>query len=315
MNDAPLSMFSRASDASSRIANLAWFMIGLSAVIFAGVVVTMVVAARRNRRRDANAVDLSAPGSRFIWWGGAVMPGVVLAAVFIAALGAMRQFSTPAPAVTIRITGHQWWWQADYVSSDGVPLFRTANELHLPVGQPVRLLLASSDVIHSFWVPRLQGKLDVIPGDTNDLRLEVRAPGTYSGACAEYCGRQHAHMMLTVVAESAEDYAEWAEEQARDARPPDDSVTAAGQRLFATTACADCHTIRGTTVRADSAPDLTHVGSRLSIAGGTLATNLGNIEGWIANPQALKPGARMPTLRSYTGPQLRALATYIASLR
>jgi cytochrome c oxidase subunit II len=315
MNRNPLSIFSNASDAASRVSMLAWFMILASAVVFCIVIAIMVAAVIRNRREESDTVDLSERGTAWVVWGGAVVPTLILVAVFAVSLGAMRKFSPVPPAVTIRVTGHQWWWQVEYDSANGRPGFETANEIHIPAGQPVRLLLSSADVIHSFWVPQLQGKLDVIPGETNDLRLETRHTGIYGGACAEYCGQQHAHMALTVVAESGDAFAKWMTRQSQTAAALSDSTAEAGRQLFSTTACASCHTIRGTTARGESAPDLTHVGSRLSIAAGTLPNSLGNVEGWIGNPQALKPGTKMPTLRTYSGPQLRALAVYMESLK
>ncbi|HEY4306736.1 MAG TPA: cytochrome c oxidase subunit II [Gemmatimonadaceae bacterium] len=314
MTQTPLSIFSDASDAASRITHLAWFMIVLSVIVFVAVVAIMAVAVMRGRR-NAPTVDLSARGNGWIVWGGAVIPGLILGVIFIVSLGAMSKFSTTVPAMTVHITGHQWWWQVDYLDSTGAQAFRTANELHLPVGKPVRVILTSDDVIHSFWVPQLQGKLDLIPGDTNDLRLEAKRAGIFAGACAEFCGAQHAHMMLSVVAESDSAFAAWRAAQSATAIVSIDSTIATGRRLFVSTQCAQCHTVRGTTARADSAPDLTHVGSRLTLAAGVLPNSLGSIEGWIANPQALKPGAKMPTLRDYTGPELRALAAYVESLK
>jgi cytochrome c oxidase subunit 2 len=313
--DAPLSIFSTASDAAERVARLAWFMIILSGIIFVGVMIAMLAAAVRNRRRSAIDVDLSDPGTGWIIWGGAVMPGIVLLAVFVVSLGAMGRFPESRPMVTIHVTGHQWWWQLDYEFPRRPDQFRTANELHIPVGVPVRIILTSADVIHSFWVPQLQGKLDVIPGDTNDLRLVARRAGTYSGVCAEYCGTQHTHMGLVVVAEDSTRFKQWAAGQLMPGASPADALTAEGQRLFVGGPCSMCHTVRGTPALAQVAPDLTHVGSRLSIAAGTLPNTLGNMEGWIANAQSLKPGAKMPTLTAFNGAQLRALAAYVSSLK
>lgn len=311
----PLSMFSHASDSAERVSKLAWFMIVLAAVIYAGVIAIMLVAAARNRARNAAEVDLSDPGTGWIVWGGAVMPGLVLLLVFVVSMAAMGRFPERGPAMTIHVTGHQWWWQLDYEMPDGTPWIRTANEIHLPVGKTVRLVLTSADVIHSFWVPQLQGKLDVIPGDTNDLRLVARKPGRYSGACAEYCGVQHAHMGLTVVVDDSASFARWISSQLAAGATPRDSVAAEGERLFVSGPCSSCHTVRGTAAGGQIGPDLTHVGSRATIAAGILPNSLGSIEGWIANPQALKPGTRMPTLDAYDGAQLRAIATYLSSLK
>jgi cytochrome c oxidase subunit 2 len=288
-------------------------MVITSAIIFVIVVVIAVAAIVRHRRIDPRDVSLDERGDGWILWGGTVMPVAVLVSVSVVSFGAMRAENRRPPVATIRVTGHQWWWQLDYEVAGA--RFRGANELHVPVGQPVRLLLTSADVIHSFWVPRLEGKIDVLPGDTNDLRLEVRRAGSYEGACAEFCGLQHAHMAISVVVEDSASFGEWVIRQLADAPPPADSVMTAGQHLFVTTACATCHTVRGTAARSEFGPDLTHVGSRLSIAAGTLPNSLAAVAGWIANPQALKPGAAMPTLDAYTGPELRALAAYVRSLK
>lgn len=313
--DTPMSIFSSASDDAARVTWLAWFMIVLSALIFAGVMIAMVLAIRRNRSRPPHEVDLSDKGHGWILWGGGVMPAVVLVVLFAVSLGAMARYPGSRPVVTIHVTGHQWWWQLDYEFPETSQHFRTANEIHIPVGKPVRLLLTTGDVIHSFWIPQLQGKLDLNPGDTNDLRLDARRPGTYTGACAEYCGTQHAKMGLTVVAEDSTQFRQWAARQLTEAVPPVDSTTLIGQRLFVTGPCALCHTVRGTSALAQVAPDLTHVGSRLTIAAGALPNTLGNLEGWIANAQALKPGSKMPTITMYTGPELRAIAAYVANLK
>jgi cytochrome c oxidase subunit 2 len=312
-------LFSTASAAAAKIAGLTWLMIALSAAMFALVVVIMILAIVRSRRRGvAEDVDLRDVGRGWILWGGAVMPASVLLLVLAFALRLMYQRAPQDPAVTIRVTGHQWWWQLDYAPSDaaaGQRAFRAANELHIPVGKPVRLLLTAADVIHSFWVPQLNGKLDLIPGDTNDLRIEASRAGRFTGACAEYCGAQHAHMAITVVAEDSAAFAAWEAVQASAAATPADSASVTGEHIFATGACAACHTVRGVVARSDVGPDLTHVGTRLTLASGTLPNSLGALEGWIANPQALKPGALMPRLDAYTGPELRALATYVASLK
>lgn len=311
----PLDVFSPASESATRIATLGWFMVIVSGIIFAGVVATMVIAVARHRDRDPQTFDLDERGRGWILWGGTVLPVVVLGAVSALTVVTLRAHPRARATDTIRVTGHQWWWQLDYELSGGRGSFRAANELHIPVGRPVRLLLTASDVIHSFWVPRLQGKMDLIPGDTNTLELEAARAGRFGGACAEYCGTQHARMSLTVVAEDSAAFESWAQAQRADGASPADSTATEGQQLFLAGPCASCHSVRGTTARGEIGPDLTHIGSRLTLAAGTLPNSLGNIEGWIANPQALKPGAAMPTLSAYDGPELRALAAYVASLK
>jgi cytochrome c oxidase subunit 2 len=313
--DAPLSIFSRASDSARSVSYITWFMIILSAVVFTGVMALYVVAMRRNRDRNPADVDLSERGVGWIVWGGAVMPGFVLLVLFVLGMAAMGRYPEPPPVVTIHVTGHQWWWDVEYEFPNMSEHFRTANEIHVPVGRPSRLVLTTADVIHSFWVPQLQGKLDLIPGDTNDLRLLPRRTGVFAGTCAEFCGQQHAHMGIRVIVDDTTTFKQWAAQQLADAQPPGDPSAAEGEQLFVGGPCAMCHTVRGTSANGQVAPDLTHVGSRLTIAAGTLPNTLGNLEGWIANAQAIKPGAKMPTLSAYTGPQLRAVAAYVASLK
>lgn len=312
--DAPLSIFSRASDSAQRVSYLAWFMIILSGIIFIAVMALYVIGVRRHRDRSATDVDLSERGVGWIVWGGAVMPGIVLLAVWIVSLAAMGRYPEPPPVVTIHVTGHQWWWDVEYEFPNVSEHFRTANEIHIPLGRSSRLLLTTADVIHSFWVPQLQGKLDLIPGDTNELRILPKRAGVFTGTCGEFCGQQHAHMGLRVIVDDTTTFKQWAAQQLADAQPAAPAV-AAGEQLFVGGPCAMCHTVRGTPANGRVAPDLTHVGSRLTIAAGTLPNTLGNLEGWIANAQAIKPGAKMPTMSAYTGPQLRAVAAYVASLK
>jgi len=310
-----MSIFSDATDAAARVTRLTLFMIVLAAVVYAAVMAVMVVAMRRNRERDAGRVDLSDRGNRWVVVGGLIMPAIVLAAVLVAALGTMGRERNPRPALTIHVTGHQWWWEARYEFADLPDRFDTANEIHVPVGVPVQLELTTNDVIHSFWVPQLQGKIDLIPGDTNQLRLVAKRAGTYRGVCSEFCGAEHAKMGMVVVAEDSATFRQWARKELGDAAIPTDSLAAEGKRLFESAPCSLCHTVRGTSAKATLGPDLTHIGSRSTIAAGTLPNTVGNLEAWIANAQAIKPGALMPTLSVFSGQQLRAVATYVASLK
>jgi cytochrome c oxidase subunit 2 len=311
-----MSVFRPAGPFAAKITHLTWFLIVLSTIIYIGVMALLVWAVSRNRERDPAAVDLSHRPHHFVIWGGAVIPAVVLTAVFVAAMRVTGFFPPPAPrdALSVQVTGNQWWWKIEYRDPDLPKWFVTANELHIPVGRPVRVTLVASDVIHSFWVPRLQGKLDLIPGDTNEIRLIADSAGDYRGQCAEYCGAQHAHMGFHVVAENPAAFNAWVESQRAPAAPPTDSLTSLGQHLFVSGPCAACHTIRGTPALGKVAPDLTHVASRGTIAAGALPNTLGNMEAWITNAQSIKPGARMPSITQYNGTELRALATYLESL-
>jgi len=313
---APLEIFSRGSDAASRVTNLTWFLIILAALVYVAVMVVMLWAVRRNRDRDPLLVDVSDRPTRGVTMGGLVLPGIVLFAVFIVSETAMGHTGDPDHApLTVHVTAHQWWWEVTYELPDLSSSFKTANEIHVPVGAEVRVLLTSGDVIHSFWVPRLQGKLDVNPGDTNDLRLRASVPGTYWGTCAEFCGSQHANMRLQVVAEDEPSFRAWLSAQEAPAVEPTDAASTLGKQLFVAGPCAMCHTVRGTDALGQVAPDLTHVGSRQMIAAGTLPNTLGNLEAWITNAQSIKPGAKMPNITTYTGAELRAVAEYVASLK
>lgn len=305
-----------AGPAGERIARLGWFMIVLAAVIFAGVVLIQILAVRRHHQRDPAAVDLMPQGHAWPVWGGGVMPAVVLAVLFLAGTAALGRFpaSSGDSDLTVRVTGLQWWWRLEYVGRNSAESFVTANELHVPVGRTVRLELTSADVIHSFWVPALQGKLDLVPGDTNELRISAERPGSYGGRCAEYCGQQHAHMALTVIAQSPADFEKWAASQRAPSREPSDSEARAGQQLVVSGACALCHTIRGTDAGGQVAPDLTHLASRRSLAAGTVPNTPGYLEAWITNAPSLKPGTRMPALPQFTGRELREITAYLRTL-
>jgi cytochrome c oxidase subunit 2 len=313
---APQSTLWPAGPAAERIARLTWFLLWLAAAVYLAVLIVLALALVRNRRRELT-IDLTPHGAGFVAVGGAILPGLVLVTIFVVGTSIMGSFPTPTRArqMTIHVTGRQWWWQVQYDYPELQQRFTTANELHIPVGIPVEIVLTSADVIHSFWVPRLQGKLDVIPGDTNEIRLVASQPGTYRGQCAEFCGAQHAHMAITVVADPPAQFKEWATTQLAPARQPTDSFALLGQRLVVGGPCAVCHTVRGTSARGTVGPDLTHVGSRQSIAAGMMPNTLASLEGWIANAQALKPGVQMPPITQFTGTELRAVATYVSSLK
>jgi cytochrome c oxidase subunit 2 len=312
----PLPVLSGASEAARRTAQLGWLMLILAGIVFLIVLVVLALALRRNRRRDPAAVDLSEPGSRFVVTGGIVFPGLVLTGLFVYGTATLGFFpEREKPAYTVEVVGRQWWWEIRYLDPELPNRFVTANELHVPVGRPVRVLLTSADVIHSFWVPELQGKLDLIPGDTNVLSLKAERAGVYQGRCAEYCGLQHAHMGLQIVADEPAAFGRWLAAQREPAPAPTDSLAALGQQLFVSGPCALCHTVRGTPAHGSVAPDLTHFGSRRTIAAGALPNSLGPLEGWIANAQAIKPGALMPPITQFTGRELRAVAAYVAGLK
>ncbi|MDQ1077612.1 c-type cytochrome [Pseudoroseomonas cervicalis] len=218
------------------------------------------------------------------------------------------------PPLVVTLRGLQWWWEIRYPDPEGGPEIVTANELRLPVGRPVQLRLEAADVIHSFWVPALAGKQDMIPGRDNTLLLTARAPGRHRGQCAEFCGLQHAHMALLVVAEPAPDFAAWLAAQRAPAAPPQEAEAARGRALFEARPCAACHTVRGTAAAGTLGPDLTHLASRQELAAGRLPLTRGALAAWIADPQTLKPGNLMP-LVPLAADELQAVTAYLAGLR
>jgi cytochrome c oxidase subunit II len=219
-----------------------------------------------------------------------------------------------SPQVTLKLTGRQWWWYVEYTDPDPSRIVRTANEIHLPVGAAALLELSSDDVIHSFWVPNLNGKRDMIPGRPTEIRLQPLRIGRYRGQCAEFCGLQHAHMAIDVIVESQQDFAAWYERQLASAQPASEPRAMHGQQVFFTSACNMCHTIAGTDASATVGPDLSHVASRRTLAAGTLPNDPEHLRRWLENPQQWKPGNRMPVV-SLAAEDLDALVAYLGTLK
>ena len=279
----------------------------------------------RGRHEDRGLPHPERQGVRWIVYGGVVFPAVVLGVLLVLTLRTLGAVVVPSSAgslienapradeLVIEVTGRQYWWEVRYL--DGTPsnVFETANEIRVPVGRTALLRLRSDDVIHSFWVPGLQGKMDLIPGRTNVLRLSADQPGVWRGQCAEFCGVQHAKMALVVVAEPEARWTAWLAAQRAPAAEAVDSAARSDRERFLTSGCALCHTVRGTSAGGGAGPDLTHVASRLTLAAGTLPNNLGNLHGWIADPQGHKPGSKMPAL-PLTSADLHAIARYLATL-
>ncbi|MDQ1473291.1 MAG: cytochrome c oxidase subunit [Bryobacterales bacterium] len=223
--------------------------------------------------------------------------------------------SPPRPdSLVVEITATQWWWSVRYANNDASRIVMAANEMHIPVGRPVMIRGTSTDVIHSFWVPNLQGKRDLIPSRTNIDWIQADRPGRYRGQCAEFCGLQHAHMALWVVAEPPDRFEEWYSRQLQPAADPADPVRQRGQQVFMDYACVLCHTIQGTQAAGQVGPDLTHLASRLTIAAGTLPNNKGNLAGWITDPQSIKPGNHMATV-PIRPEDMQPLLEYLESLQ
>jgi cytochrome c oxidase subunit 2 len=238
---------------------------------------------------------------------------VFLIASFIVGRGMTAELSLKQ-AVVIEVTGHQWWWEVRYLNSDASSIFTTANEIHVPVGVPVTLNLRAADVIHSFWVPNLHGKQDLIPGKIATIWLQADQAGNYRGQCAEYCGLQHAHMSLMVVAESRDQFNSWLANQIQSAPTPPTASAQRGQQIFLSSTCVMCHTINGTPAGSNIGPNLTHVASRQTIAAATLPNLRQHLSQWVVDSQKIKPGNRMPP-NNLSPEDLHALLDYLQSLK
>lgn len=307
--DGPQSALQTAGRSAERIAELFWWMTAGGALIWVLVIGLAVYATRIN------------PGvhdPRYARWliigGGAIFPTVVLGGLLTYGLWLMPSVTGPEKAsLRIAVSGEQWWWRVRYITASGETV-ELANEIRLPVGQPAEFILSSPDVIHSFWVPSLGGKVDMIPGRTTRLLLEPTREGIYRGACAEYCGASHALMNFDVVVLSAAEFGNWLAHQAAPAQPPQTEVGERGRQAFLSNGCGACHTVRGTPADGTLGPDLTHLGSRLNIAAGALPNNPGSIARWIEETHHLKPEVNMPAFDMLPQEEITAMAVYLGEL-
>jgi cytochrome c oxidase subunit II len=314
------SAFDPGSPQARAVAHLWWWMFGVGGAVWLAVMIAMIMAVRtkHGRRGSDDLLHVSRETH-------AGMERTVAAATFVTILilgGFLAYDFTvgrllaqhPQQALTIDLVGHQWWWEAQYVDPDPSKRVVTANEMHVPVGVPVQFKLSSTDVIHSFWAPSLNGKRDLIPGYTSSYWFTADTAGTYRGQCAEFCGLQHAKMAFYIVAEPRPQFLAWLAAASAQPDPPTDPTLVYGQRVFMSAGCSVCHSIAGTEARSTVGPNLTHFKSRSTIAAGTLANNRANLTRWIANPQAIKPGVRMPP--SPLSPvQLNALVSYLETMK
>ncbi len=292
------------------IATLFWWMAGGALVIWAGVMGIALYATQAHPE---------AHGIRSARWliigGGIIFPVVVLTGLLIYGLMLMPQLiSSENVALRIDVSGEQWWWRVRYRTETGEAI-ELANEVRLPVGERVAFRLTSPDVIHSFWIPSLGGKVDMIPGRTNQLVLEPTRTGTFRGACAEYCGTSHALMSFSVVVMPRDAFDRWLAEQAKPAQTPTSELQQAGRRAFLANGCGACHQVRGTEADGTVGPDLTHVGSRLSLAAGTLPADVKAFKRWIGHSGSIKPDVRMPAFGMLPADQLDAMAHYLSGLK
>jgi cytochrome c oxidase subunit 2 len=287
------------------LAHLIWLILIVSALIWTTVLIALFAGLRRRERPP--------PEWRLVLsvWAALGTTVVVIAALTLLSFFTTRGLTAAGSDVLeIEVRGHQWWWEVTY-RDFGI---KTANEVRVPIGRPVHVRLSSADVIHSFWVPNLAGKQDLIPGRDNSLDFTAQRTGTFRGQCAEFCGVQHAHMAFAVVALEPAAFDAWRQVQAQPARDPSNPEEEAGRQAFLTRKCAGCHTVRGTPAEGMTAPDLTHVASRLTIGAGLFETTRGSFAAWIADPQNLKPGNNMPMV-DLSADELRAISAYMMSLR
>jgi cytochrome c oxidase subunit 2 len=298
---------------AASISHLWWLMFWTCTVVYVVVMGTLVVAVRRRRGGGGPSVERSLVRGVA---GASAVTIVILVGLLFASVVTGRAIGSlgSAEGLVIEITGNQWWWDIEYHNPDPSLRIRTANELHLPVGRQVRIQLKSNDVIHSFWVPNLHGKMDLIPGRQNTLWLQADRPGIYRGQCAEYCGLQHAHMAFSVIAESSDDFERWVIAQRRPAPAPSTPEQQRGLEVVEGRSCAMCHTVRGTNAGGRTAPDLTHVATRSTIAAGTAPNTRGYLADWIVDPQHMKPGTRMPAT-GLSGEELQAVLAYMGTLK
>ncbi|MBC8171060.1 MAG: cytochrome c oxidase subunit II [Anaerolineae bacterium] len=302
-------------EGATHIANLWWIMLIIGAVVYLQVLAFLALALFRRKSSEDDKPDISPPSLRsrnFIIANGIALPIVILTIVFGFNLVTLSRLS-PANAVseiTIEVIGHRWWWEVRYPDHNIV----TANEIYIPTGTQVELRLTSADVIHSLWVPALNGKTDLIPGQTNRMFLYTDQPGEYHGMCAELCGIQHARMHFYVVAQQPEDFEQWLVEQQQPAPIPRDEFILRGQQIFLGAACVYCHTVSGTGASGVIGPDLTHLASRTRLGAGVVPNTPGNLAGWIIDSQAIKPGNLMPPIYIESD-DLQALLAYLETLQ
>ncbi|MDQ8732166.1 cytochrome c oxidase subunit II [Bradyrhizobium sp. LHD-71] len=298
-----------AGPTGNAIGTLSWVMFAGAAAILLLVVGFTAYAIFGGRRTWMT-------NPHFVIAFGVAMPVLVLSILLLYGLSlTARSAAREQPALRIEVVGERWWWRVHYLGADGAHQFVTANEIAIPTGVPVEFILKTSDVIHSFWVPSLAGKLDMIPGRINRYQFSAARPGIYRGQCAEYCGAQHALMAFYVVAMEPDRFRTWLENHEMPASEPATALGTKGKELFIAAGCGACHTIRGTAASGLIGPDLTHFGGRRSVAAGSFPNNAGTIAGWIVSSQHLKPGNLMPSFVNLRGEDLRAVAAYLEGLK
>jgi cytochrome c oxidase subunit 2 len=294
------------SPQAGHISGLWWLMLGLATFVYLVVGGMVVIPVLRRRRRDGS----ERRDQRFIVVGGLVAPAIILAIVGVYTVRTTNALVPGPAAVQVHVAGERWWWRVTYPDL-GVT---TANEIHVPVGQSVDVTLTSDNVIHSFWVPQLAGKTDLIPGQTNHLSFTADRAGTYRGQCAEFCGLEHARMAFQVVVDEKAAFDQWVAGQRVAAATPTEALARQGEQIFVSSSCAGCHTVAGTPAAGTLGPDLSHVASRSTLAADTLPNTTAGMTQWLGSTQDVKPGALMPQI-DLSADELHALVAYLETLR
>jgi cytochrome c oxidase subunit II len=306
---------------ANNLSRLWWLMFIVCSVVFVLVMIAVLLSLRnRTDAETAPVLELPQPQEqhrRNVVISAVTVTVIILFVFLIASFSAGRSMTSELAhknGLAIEVTGHQWWWEIRYKDVDASNIFTTANEIHIPVGVPVTFTLYGGDVIHSFWVPNLAGKKDLIPGKVNTLWLQADKPGVYRGQCAEYCGLQHAQMALWVIAEPQEQFNAWKQSQTQTSITPASDSQKRGQQVFLSSTCVMCHAINGTTAGSNIGPNLTHVGSRNTLAAATMANTRDHLAQWIKDSQQIKPGNKMPQ-NNLSDADLNSLVDYLQSLK
>jgi cytochrome c oxidase subunit 2 len=306
-------IFNASSPEMAAMAGLTFYMLAIAIAILAIIMVAVAYIIIRYRKRPGDdgepRQDFGSIRVEIIW---TVVPAIIVAVLFFLTVKTMLAVDPPKGdrKPDIIIIGHQWWWELYYPNSGVL----TANEVHLPVGEKWLARLESVDVIHDFWVPELFRKIDLIPGHPNHIWLVAGKPGTFLGACAEFCGAQHANMRIRVIAQTREEFDAWEKEQLRIPKTPTSGEAAKGGKIFLTEACMNCHTVRGTAAAARVGPDLTHLNTRETIGAGVLMNTSENLKKWLSNPQAYKPGSLMPNMK-LSDDEINQIVAYLGALK
>lgn len=319
------SMVDSAGPQAGRIEALWWFLLWLLGAIFVAVMTVLILALRRGtaatQREPVEAAHVPSERTECkltrVVTAASITTALILLGLIIVSVATGKSISRlgqTKKGMVVEVIGNQWWWFVRYLDDEVGRTVVTANEIHIPVGRPVMIRGTSKDVIHSFWAPNLHGKTDLIPSRVNTEWIQANTPGRYRGQCAEFCGAQHAHMALWIVAETPSQFESWMEHQRQPAVPPANPAAQRGQTIFLNTACVFCHTIAGTPAMGQTGPDLTHFGSRLTIAAGTLPNTKGHLGGWVTDPQNIKPGNRMATV-PLKPDEVEPLLDYLESLK